>query len=84
MSQKQITNQMLGRAIRVKRVIHDLNQVDLCNRLGLNLSTLSFYEQGHRMIPAETFDAICGLFGMTAKQMTDFAVKVEQEKTRAA
>lgn len=75
---------MIGRAIKVKRVINDLTQSDVSNRVSINLSQLSLYEQGHRMIPVDTFAAICSVFNMTPKQMADFARKIEQEKTKAA
>lgn len=54
----------IGMRIRVERQKRDLKQKDLAEKLGIPVTTLSGYENGHREPPQEIITAVLKLFDM--------------------
>ncbi len=69
---------MIGEALRLIRVFHDLKQFQAAERLGLSTSYVSELERGLRTPTLETIEKYSKAFDMPASSILFFAENVDR------
>lgn len=75
--QLQLGSLMLGEALRLIRVYHDLKQVQVAERLGISTSYLSEIEKSRKMPTLDIIQRYSNVFGIPVSSIMFFAEKVE-------
>lgn len=79
---------MLGEALRLIRIFHDLKQQDLADRLGLSKSYVSELESGKKSPSIEIIEKYSEQFGIPPSSILFFSENLENpskaKKTKAA
>lgn len=68
---------MLGEALRLIRVYHDLKQKQVAERLDISTSYLSEIEKGHKMPSLDLIQRYSDIFGLPVSSIMFFAETVE-------
>lgn len=68
---------MLGEALRLIRVYHDLKQKQVAERLDISTSYLSEIEKGHKTPSLELIQRYSAIFGLPVSSIMFFAESVE-------
>ncbi|PTW49201.1 DNA-binding XRE family transcriptional regulator [Sphingomonas faeni] len=68
---------MLGEALRLIRVYHDLKQKQVAERLDISTSYLSEIEKGHKVPSLDLIQRYSDAFGIPASSIMFFAEQVE-------
>ncbi|MCT2560054.1 helix-turn-helix domain-containing protein [Tsuneonella sp. YG55] len=68
---------MLGEALRLIRVYHDLKQKQVAERLDISTSYLSEIEKGHKTPTLEVIQRYSDVFGLPVSSIMFFAESVE-------
>ena len=68
---------MLGEALRLIRVYHDLKQKQVAERLDISTSYLSEIEKGHKTPSLELVQRYSDIFGLPVSSIKFFAESVE-------
>jgi transcriptional regulator with XRE-family HTH domain len=68
---------MLGEALRLIRVYHDLKQKQVAERLVISNSYLSEIEKGHKVPTLELIQRYSEIFGLPVSSIMFFAERVE-------
>lgn len=68
---------MLGEALRLIRVYHDMKQKDAADVLGLSTSYLSEIEKGHKVPTLDVLHRYSDQFGLPLSSILFFAESVE-------
>lgn len=71
---------MIGEALRLIRVYHDLKQNQVAERLGLSTSYVSEIERGQRKPTLETVEKYARAFDMPASSILFFAENMDNPK----
>ena len=71
---------MIGEALRLIRVFHDLKQNQIAERLGLSTSYVSEIERGQRTPTLETIERYARVFEMPASSIMFFAENLNDPK----
>lgn len=72
---------MLGEALRLIRVYHDLKQKQVAERLDISTSYLSEIEKGHKMPNLELIQRYSNIFGLPISSILFFAESVKDGGT---
>lgn len=68
---------MLGEALRLIRVYHDLKQKQVAERLDISTSYLSEIEKGHKVPSLDLIQRYSQVFGLPVSSIMFFAERVE-------
>jgi transcriptional regulator with XRE-family HTH domain len=68
---------MLGEALRLIRVYHDLKQKQVAERLDISTSYLSEIEKGHKTPSLDLIQRYSSIFGLPVSSIMFFAESVE-------
>lgn len=68
---------MLGEALRLIRVYHDLKQKQVAEQLGISTSYLSEIEKGHKTPSLDLVQRYSDIFGLPVSSIMFFAESVE-------
>jgi transcriptional regulator with XRE-family HTH domain len=72
---------MLGEALRLIRVYHDLKQKQVAERLAISTSYLSEIEKGHKMPTLDLIERYSDVFGLPVSSIMFFAESVQDGGT---
>lgn len=72
---------MLGEALRLIRVYHDLKQKQVAERLAISTSYLSEIEKGHKTPTLDLIQRYSDAFGLPVSSIMFFAESVEDGST---